>query len=302
MPNQNINQPPEPPNQQPSQHENWGIGWNGQERKYPMPILGGEERRQVVEYSKQHGYQPPEGTQKIWINKHPFVPNLTYWKPDSYHLYRPDLPPAVWDNTKQYQGYWDNPRHVVEAYNFLRVQDDDFEPPPYVDKDFVNGLYKLLKAYNGTDDTSQWQPLPFGTEEAYVAYLQPGPDWWERQPGNRFTLTAPKPIITVEEQIGKIQLVVDDVNQTLREALEQGLISQDEYEESVKYFTEYALSEEARATLGEGMTAEQLSQPFDPRDYTKLMVANILDQQGVLDIQGKPAKPYSEMPVFAKVC
>ena len=189
----------------------------------------------------------------------------------------------------------------MEAYNFLRVQDDDYEPPPYVNKDFVNGLYKTLKAYNGTDDTSQWQPLPFGTEEAYVAYLQPGPDWWEAQPGNRFTLTAPKPSVTVEEQIGKMQLVIDDVNQTLREALEQGQISQDEYEQSVRYFSEYALSEEARAALGEGMTAEQLSQPFDPRDYTKLMVANILDQQGVLDIQGKPAKPYSEMPVFAKV-
>ena len=295
MPKPNITQPPEQkPKQQPAQNSTW----NAEPYNTPAPILNPYEKYQQL---KQNEFQLPAGTQRIWAGYSNINRNITYWKPDNYARYRPDLPPAVWDNTKQIQGYWDNPRNVVEAYNFLRLQDDDYEPPPYVNKDFVNGLYKTLKAYNGTDDTSQWQPLPFGTEEAYIAYLQPGPDWWERQPGNRFTLTAPKPKATVEEQIGKMQLVVDDVNQTLREALEQGQISQDEYEQSVRYFSEYALSEEARATLGEGLTSEQLSQPFDPRDYTKLMVANILDQQGILDIQGKPAKPYSEMPLFAKV-
>ena len=182
MPKPNIPQIPEEQNSQtPAQSS---PAWNPQPYNTPVPLQNPYEKYQLL---KQSGFQTPDGMQKIWTGYSNTNRNVTFWKPDNYARFRPDLPPAVWDNTKPFQGYWDNPRNVVEAYNFLRLQDDDFEPPPYVNKDFVNGLYQTLKAYNGTDDTRQWQPLPFGTEEAYVSYVQPGPDWWETQPGNRST-------------------------------------------------------------------------------------------------------------------
>ena len=69
MPKPNITQPPEQPQNQPAkqpqnQYSNWGGGWNGQPNINPMPISGGEERRQVIEYSKQHNYQLPSGHTK----------------------------------------------------------------------------------------------------------------------------------------------------------------------------------------------------------------------------------------------
>lgn len=283
---------------------------------YPFPLTTRDWRGETL---RRWGEQPPSGYQRIWYRRDPQNPNLLYWKPDAQYRYRQDLPPAVWDSTKQFQGYWDDPKKIVNAYNYLRVQDDDFEPPAYLDKDFINSMYKTLEAYNNTEDTALWKPLPYGSEESYYAYNTPGPDWWEATPGNRMLLPKnnlqpvnfdlPSPAGTgstvklttgVEVPIENMQAVVDEVNAELLIQLQQEQITKDEYDQSVKYFSQYALSEEGRAYLAQNLTEEQLAQPFDPRDYSQLTVTGLLEQQGVLDLEGKPFKEYTEMEPFAQ--
>ena len=46
---------------------------------------------------------------------------------------------------------------------------------------------------------------------------------------------------------------------------------------------------------GDDLAAKQLAAPVNPKDYTGLVVSGILDQQGVLDLEGKPAMDYTDM-------
>lgn len=281
----------------------------------PFPQM---PRDQQINSLQQWDAQTPPGYRRIWWRRDPQNENLVYWKPDAQYRYRPDMPPAIWDSKKQFQGYWDDPRNVVKAYNYLRVQDDDFEPPSFMNKDFVNSMYKTLAAYNGTQDTALWKPLPYGSEESYYAYAAPGPDWWESNPNNRhlypdnpqrvslgvsqYGLGGQVPLTTgVTASIENVQAIIDEVNAELAVQLQNEQITQDEYDQSVKYFSQYALSEEGRAYIGQNLTAEQLAAPFDPRDYSGLAVTGLLEQQGVLDLDGKPFKEYTEMEPFAKV-
>lgn len=281
----------------------------------PFPQM---PRNQQINSLQQWDAQTPPGYRRIWWRRDPKQENLIYWKPDAQYRYRPDMPPAVWDSRRQFQGYWDDPKNVVKAYNYLRVQDDDFEPPSFMDPDFVQSMYKALAAYNGTQDTALWKPLPYGSEESYYAYAAPGPDWWESNPNNRhlypdnpqkvnlgvsqYGLGGQVELTTgVTASIENVQAIIDEVNAELAVQLQNEQITQDEYDQSVKYFSQYALSEEGRAYIGQNMTAEQLAAPFDPRDYSALAVTGLLEQQGVLDLNGKPFKEYTEMEPFAKV-
>lgn len=279
-----------------------------------------QTREQQIDTYRQWDAQVPPGYQRIWWKRDPQNQKVIYWKPDAQYRYRPDLPPAIWDSTKQFQGYWDDPKNVVKAYNYLRVQDDDFEPPAYLDKDFVNSMYKTLASYNGNQDPALWKPLPYGTEESYYAYAAPGPDWWESMPGNRYKLPDNNPQrVTVPGQTGfgtgltgtlstgvtasleAVQAIIDEVNAEQLIKLQEGQISQDEYDQSVQFFSQYALSDEGRAFIGQNMTEEQLAAPFDPRDYSQLAVTGLLEQQGVLDLNGEPFQEYTEMEPFAQI-
>lgn len=281
----------------------------------PFPQM---PREQQINSLRQWDSQTPPGYRRIWWRRDPKNENLIYWKPDAYYRYRQDMPPAVWDSKRQFQGYWDNPKNVVKAYNFLRVQDDDFEPPAFMDKDFVNSMYKTLAAYNGTQDTTLWKPLPYGSEESYYAYIAPGPDWWESDPNNRhlypdnpqrLNLGVSQAGLGGQVELAKgitvpienMQAIYDEVNAELLVKLKNEEITQEEYDQSIKYFSQYALSDEARAYVGQNLTAEQLAAPFDPRDYSGLAVTGLLEQQGVLDMNGEPVKEYKEMEPFAKV-
>lgn len=282
----------------------------------PFPTM---TRDQQISSLQQWNSQIPPGYRRVWWRRDPQQQNLIYWKPDAQYAYRPDLPPAIWDSTRQYQGYWDDPKNVVKAYNYLRVQDDDFVPPSFMDKDFVNSMYKTLAAYNGTQDTALWKPLPYGTEESYYAYIAPGPDWWESNPNNRHLYPdnpqriikpsaqsglggqVPLPSGGVVASIENVQAVIDEVNAELLTKLANEQITQDEYERSINEFSKYALSDAGRAYLGQYMTEEELAAPFDPRDYSELAVTGLLEQQGVLDLEGKPFKEYKDMEPFAKV-
>lgn len=279
---------------------------SSQQIETPFPQMTKDEQ---VSSLRQWDAQTPPGKQRIWWKRDPQNEKIIYWKPDAQYRYRPDLPPAIWDSTRKFQGYWDDPKNVVRAYNYLRVQDDDFEPPAYMDKDFVNSMYKTLAAYNGTDYTALWKPLPYGTEESFYAYAAPGPDWWERNPNNRHLypdnpqkLSGTVNLSTgVTTSIEAVQAIIDQVNSELLTQLENEQITQDEYDQSTKYFSQYALSDEGRAYVGQNLTPEQLAAPFDPRDYSGLAVTGLLEQQGVLDLEGKPVKKYTEMEPFAQV-
>ena len=271
--------------------------FNGQPYNSPAPNLNPYEKYQLL---KKNDFLQPPGTQRIWTQHSNINRNLTFWKPDAQARFRPDLPPAIWDNSKPYQGYWGDPKNVVEAYNFLLVQDDDYIPPGYIDPEFVNNMYKQLKTFNSNnDDPYRWEPLPFGDEAAYYAYVQPGADWWENTPGNRFEISTPRQRLDVNASIKAMQSVVDEVNASLAESYEAGQISQDEYEQSVQWFSQYALSPEGRAAVSDGtLSAEELGKPFDPRDYSQLAVTGLLEQQGILDLDGKPATDYKDMETW----
>lgn len=274
----------------------------------PFPQM---PRDQQINSLRQWDAQTPPGYQRIWWRRDPKNENLIYWKPDAQYRYRPDMPPAIWDSKRQFQGYWDDPKNVVKAYNYLRVQDDDFVPPSFMDKDFVNSMYKTLAAYNGTQYTALWKPLPYGSEESYYAYTAPGPDLWESNPNNRHlypdnpqrvNLGGRVALSTgVTASIENVQAIIDDVNAELLVKLANDEITQEDYEQSIRYFSQYALSDEGRAYVGQNLTEEQLAAPFDPRDYSGLAVTGLLEQQGVLDLNGKPFKEYSEMEPFSKV-
>lgn len=101
-------------------------------------------------------------------------PTTMYWKPQAYAEYRKDLPAVPWDITKTYQNYWHNPSNVISWMERLRVQDEGYTPPDWVDTEFLEAQYDALERYNGDeDDPLYWKPLPFGSEEAYLTNWQP---------------------------------------------------------------------------------------------------------------------------------
>lgn len=279
------------------QPDNQQGAYNGQPYNPPAPNLNPYEKYQLL---KSNNFQAPPGTQKIWTQQSNLNRNLTFWKPDAQARLRPYLPPAVWDNSKEYQGYWGDPKRVVDAYNFLRVQDDDYIPPAYLDSEFVNDMYKQLTIFNsGNDDPYSWEALPFGHEASYYSYVQPGADFWENTPGNRFELSVPRQRLDLAGSIEAMSKIVDEVNASLAESYEAGQISQDEYNQSTKWFLQYALSPEARAAIADGTLSEEtLAGAFDPRDYTQLAVTDLLEKQGILDLNGQPVKDYKDMETW----
>ena len=100
-----------------------------------------------------------------------------YWKPEAYAKYREDMSAVPWDITKKYQNYWHNPANVVSWTNRLRVQDEGYEPPDWLDTDFLDSQYEALKHFNGDEeDPFYWKPLPFGSEEAFLTNYVPDPN------------------------------------------------------------------------------------------------------------------------------
>lgn len=265
----------------------------------PVPPQSPYEKYQLLKQHNispnQYGTMAPPGMQKVWTMYSQLDRNLTFWKPDNVARLNPTMPMAVWDNTKPYQAYWDNPKNVVDAFNFLSLQDDDYTPPAYLDPEFVKGMYGQLLAYNQTEDTSQWKALPFGDEISYHAYMQSGPDWWEDNPNNRGLFFLQRPNRGLMASMEQMEKFVAEANDSLREAYESEQMSLEDYETSVKFFSQFALSDEARAAVSQGLTVEELLGPVNPKDYTGLIVSGILDQQGVLDLEGKPAMDYTDM-------
>lgn len=100
-----------------------------------------------------------------------------YWKPEAYAKYREDMAAVPWDITKKYQNYWHNPANVVSWTNRLRVQDEGYQPPDWLDTDFLESQYDALKHFNGDEeDPFYWKPLPFGSEEAFLTNYVPDPN------------------------------------------------------------------------------------------------------------------------------
>lgn len=121
------------------------------------------------------GYQP-KGYHKVFTGQSA-DPNVTYWRPYSVIQENALAPMAVYRNDQEYQSYWEDPRNVGKWRDYLALQEDDFIDPPYIDRDFLENSYQLMKQQNGgSADWTSWKPLPFGHNLSYVAQQISSPD------------------------------------------------------------------------------------------------------------------------------
>jgi len=145
----------------------------------------------------------PEGYNKAWVA--PKAPNQYYWKPEDVAKTAPLYPSAVWDTTQKYQGFWGNPRNIGYWKTYIDVHKLAGDYPEWLTsdvQDFIKNQYKVLKTFNESEDWANWEPLPFGTTEQYVAYFQDNPVAWRQR-----TQTTPQGYATIPE---KYQAAVDE--------------------------------------------------------------------------------------------
>lgn len=120
-------------------------------------------------------YQP-KGYHKVFTGQSA-DPNVTYWRPYSVIQENALAPMAVYRNDQEYQSYWEDPRNVGKWHDYLALQEDDFIDPPFIDRDFLENSYQLMKQQNGgSADWASWKPLPFGHNLSYVAQQISSPD------------------------------------------------------------------------------------------------------------------------------
>ena len=121
------------------------------------------------------GYQP-KGYHKVFTGQSA-DPNVTYWKPYEVSRTNALAPMAVYRHDTDKQTYWEDPANIGQWRDYLMLQEDDFVAPPYIDYDFIENSYQLMKQQNGgSDDWTSWKPLPFGHNLSYVAQQLPSPD------------------------------------------------------------------------------------------------------------------------------
>ncbi len=120
-------------------------------------------------------YQP-KGYHKVFTAQSA-DPNVTYWKPYEVSRTNALAPMAVYRHDTEKQTYWEDPANIGQWRDYLMLQEDDFVAPPYIDYDFIENSYQLMKQQNGgSDDWTSWKPLPFGHNLSYVAQQLPSPD------------------------------------------------------------------------------------------------------------------------------
>jgi len=102
----------------------------------------------------------PEGYKKVWYQESVKDPDKIYYYPTATAKY-PRLRNTQefsWAKSRQY--YWDSPQRVARFYNLIRTQSDNWQPPPWLDTDSINQLYKYLEFRNGSSDWTNWKRLP----------------------------------------------------------------------------------------------------------------------------------------------
>ena len=168
------------------------------------------------------------------------TPNKTLWRPESSARSNNLGTPFLATNAlKPQQTYWDNPVTVGRWYQFLQLQDKDYTPPAWLNKDAVSVMYKNLKAYNGDEDWMRWKPLPFGTEGNYFSQFvtpPPGTQTEETPVATRTQTLAEKRLPTI---MGNIQTAVANFNAGIKanEAKEDADYS--DYAGLVKFLEDY---------------------------------------------------------------
>lgn len=168
------------------------------------------------------------------------TPNKTLWRPESSARSNKLGTPFLATNAlKPQQTYWGNPVTVGRWYQFLQLQDKDYTPPAWLNKDAVSVMYKNLKAYNGDEDWMRWKPLPFGTEGNYFSQFvtpPPGTQTEETPVATRTQTLAEKRLPTI---MGNIQTAVANFNAGIKanEAKEDADYS--DYAGLVKFLEDY---------------------------------------------------------------
>lgn len=189
----------------------------------------------------------PEGYKNVSMQRSSENPNLVYWKPQEIAMHRSLMPPAVFDTTKERQGFWDNPQTVGRFYDFLSVQDDDYVPPDWLDPDNVKALYKELKAFNENEDWFDWKPLPFGSMGSYTAYHMGSPTGESNYPFRTKTDTLyTERLPTV---FGNVQNAIDEYNAIQQSVQTKGYLEQKDYESLKNAIQQYNMPLEEIAEI-----------------------------------------------------
>lgn len=139
------------------------------------------KRQQMQNQGYQGGissYTPP-GYTPIQSQRSVENPDLLYWKSsdmarytNGYAPHKSTAPMAVSGGEKR---FWDSPQAIGRFHDFLQVQDDDYEPPDWLNKNAVNSAYKSLTDYYGNNDWANWNEIPFGTDASYLTSFMTSP-------------------------------------------------------------------------------------------------------------------------------
>jgi len=126
-------------------------------------------------FPKYAGEKPPEGYKKVWYYASAEEPGKIYYQPDAVARGMTHAPFATYP--KPQQTFWSKPQTVARFYNFLRLQNKDYKPPPWLDPDAVSYLYKELKNQNGNEDWAKWEPLSTLNPAYYTMLQMPDPEY-----------------------------------------------------------------------------------------------------------------------------
>jgi hypothetical protein len=231
-------------------------------------------------------YQP-KGTKPVWISKSTENPNITYWKPDELARGRFDLPHAQYDSTKEQQSYWDRPQAVGRWYDFLSVQDADFIPPDWLNKDSITSLYKELKYFNdGSEDWQNWKPLPFGSVANYQAQMMPYPfgENPNQNLASRKQTLYEKRLPTIMGNLGE---AIEQYNTNMTVLKQKDAASYSDFEKSLEPIRQYNL------------TMERIKE-IDPEMYAEMGGAVDVNKMSEIDFN-ELATPEDNLPDYSKM-
>lgn len=215
-------------------------------RNVSRSVYKRDQVRWLKSMAKREGYTGslsryvPRGFNKSYYLKGD-KPNEYLWKPSGYAESRFDLP---WNrvNTKnRLRAYWEEPQRVGRWYEFLQLQEDDYVPPSWLDKDQVTSMYKSLKAYNGNEDWMRWKPVPAGSQSLYEAQLSSSPPGtYEEIQGSRGDLWD----VRLPKIVTALRSSADKLNKLAEENKNNQNLTYDNYMNFVNTAKEYNISME----------------------------------------------------------
>lgn len=215
-------------------------------RNVSRSVYKRDQVRWLKYMAKREGYTGslsryiPRGFNKSYYLKSD-KPNEYLWKPSGYAESRFDLPWYRVNTKNRLRAYWEEPQRVGRWYEFLQLQEDDYVPPSWLDKDQVTSMYKSLKAYNGNEDWMRWKPVPAGSQSLYEAQLSSSPPGtYEEIQGSRGDLWD----VRLPKIVTALRSAADKLNKLAEENKNNQNLTYDNYMNFVNTAKEYNISME----------------------------------------------------------